>query len=150
MPDYDELIGRIREGMDVRDPSGHKVGTVDLIQAGDPEAVTTQGQPGDTPTAENPAIPAVAPMAPNGPLGTAGGPTGVPVGGIFALGTGAESKEPDVPPEFAARLVRTGYVKVNTKGIFKSDVYVPADQISDVDADQVFIKLDNDELIKES
>jgi uncharacterized protein YrrD len=41
-------------------------------------------------------------------------------------------------------------VKVNTKGIFTRDVYVPVDQISDVDADQVFIDLKSDELIKES
>lgn len=150
MPDYNELIGKVREGMDVRDPAGHKVGTVDLIQAGDPEAVTTQGQHPDPSAGQNAAIPAVAPLAPNGPLGTAGGPTGAPVGGIFALGTGAGATEPDVPPSLAERLIRTGYVKVNTKGIFTSDVYVPADQISDVDADQVFIKVDSDELIKES
>lgn len=151
MAGYDELIGKVREGMDVRDPNGHKVGTVELIKPGDPDAVTTQGQEPDSAAAEASAVPAVPPVAPGGGLGTVGGSMGTIGGpaGIFALGeTGAT--EPDVPPSFAERLIRTGYLKVSTKGIFKRDVYVPADQISDVDADQVFIDLVSDELIKES
>lgn len=148
MSDYNEIIGKVREGMDVRDPTGHKVGTVELIKAGDPDAMTTQGQESDPAAAETSAVPVVAPVAPTGPLGTAGGPVGAPAG-IFALGQGGAS-EPDVPPSFAERLIRTGFLKVSTKGIFKRDVYVPADQISDVDADQVFIDLKSDELIKES
>jgi hypothetical protein len=149
MTGYDELIGKIHEGMDVRDPSGHKVGTVELVKPGDPEAVTTQGQePESLSAAEASAAPAVAPVAPAGPLGTAGGPMPAPAG-IFALGQ-IGATEPDVPPSFAERLIRTGFVKVSTKGIFKRDVYVPADQISDVEADQVFIDIENDELIKES
>jgi hypothetical protein len=148
MPGYNEIIGKVREGMDVRDPTGHKVGTVELIRPGDPDAVTTQGQQPDTSAAQASAVPTVAPVAPTGPLGTAGGPMGAPAG-IFALGQ-VGATEPDVPPSFAERLIRTGFVKVNTKGIFTRDVYVPVDQISDVDADQVFIDLKSDELIKES
>lgn len=148
MPTYDDLIGEIREGMDVRDLNGHKVGTVGLIRPGDREADTTQSQQPDTAAAEAAAVPAVAPVAPAGPLGTAGGPMAAPAG-IFALGQ-AGAAEPDVPPSLAERLIRAGFIKVSTKGLFKRDVYVPADQISGVEADQVFIDLESDELIKES
>lgn len=39
-----ELIERVTEGMDVIDANGDKIGTVEAVKFGDPEATTAEGQ----------------------------------------------------------------------------------------------------------
>ncbi len=66
------------------DSAGAEVGTVDLVQRGDPNAVTVQA------------------------------PTADPGSSLDELIESAAVEEPDVPADLAARLLRTGYLKVST------------------------------------
>src|SRR6185312_16529810 len=77
-------ISRITTGMSVIDSAGTEVGTVDLVQRGDPNAVTVQ-----TPTAD-------------------------PGSSLDELIEATAVEEPDVPADLAARLLHTGYLKVST------------------------------------
>lgn len=96
-------ISRVTTGMRVIDTAGVEVGTVDLVQRGDPNAVTVQA------------------------------PTADPGGSLDELIEAAAVEEPDVPADLAARLLRTGYLKVSTELARTGAVYVLADQIAAVD-----------------
>ncbi|MFI0791757.1 hypothetical protein ACH4OY_03490 [Micromonospora rubida] len=95
-------ISRVTTGMSVVDVTGAEVGTVDLVQRGDPNAVTVQA------------------------------PTPDPGGSLDELIESAAVEEPDVPADLAARLLRTGYLKVSTHLAPTGAVYVLADQIAGV------------------
>ncbi|MEU5788240.1 hypothetical protein ABZ754_10960 [Micromonospora purpureochromogenes] len=100
-------ISRVTTGMRVIDTAGVEVGTVDLVQRGDPNAVTVQA------------------------------PTADPGGSLDELIESAAVQEPDVPADLAARLLRTGYLKVSTELARTGAVYVLADQIAAVTDGQV-------------
>lgn len=100
-------ISRVTTGMRVIDTVGVEVGTVDLVQRGDPNAVTVQA------------------------------PTADPGGSLNELIESAAVDEPDVPADLAARLLRTGYLKVSTELARTGAVYVLADQIAAVTDGQV-------------
>ena len=99
-------IEQVHEGMRVVDADGNKVGTVELVKMGDPEAVTTEGQD-----------------------------------------TGLD--EPNLPPPFADRLLRIGFLKVDRKGLFARDVYVASTEIDRVDNDTVVLSLPQHMLLTE-
>ncbi|MEH0842435.1 hypothetical protein V6U81_08600 [Micromonospora sp. CPCC 205711] len=101
------VISRVTTGMRVVDTVGVEVGTVDLVQRGDPNAVTVQA------------------------------PTADPGSSLDELIESAAVEEPDVPADLAARLRRTGYLKVSTELARTGAVYVLADQIATVTGDQV-------------
>ncbi|MFF5172626.1 hypothetical protein ACFY3U_08340 [Micromonospora sp. NPDC000089] len=100
-------ISRVTTGMRVVDTVGVDVGTVDLVQRGDPNAVTVEASTAD------------------------------PGGSLDELIESAAVEEPDVPADLAARLRRTGYLKVSTELARTGAVYVLADQIAGVTDDQV-------------
>ncbi|SBT53824.1 hypothetical protein [Micromonospora narathiwatensis] len=103
MSQQQKTISRVTTGTRVLDSAGVEVGTVDLVQRGDPNAVTVQA------------------------------PAGVdPGGSLDELIESAAVDEPDVPADLAARLLRTGYLKVSTELARTGAVYVPADQIAAV------------------
>lgn len=58
--------------------------------------------------------------------------------------------EPDVHPQFVARLQRTGYLKIVTDGLFRGAVYAPADEISAVHEDVVHLSSSQESLVKQS
>ncbi|MEO3779967.1 hypothetical protein ABGB16_24675 [Micromonospora sp. B11E3] len=95
-------ISRVTTGMPVVDVTGAEIGTVDLVQRGDPNAVTVQA------------------------------PTVDPGGSLDELIGATAVEEPDVPADLAARLLRTGYLKVSTDLAPTGAVYVLADQITAV------------------
>ncbi|AEB42279.1 hypothetical protein [Micromonospora maris] len=103
------IVSRVTTGMRVVDVAGRDVGTVDLVQRGDPNAVTVQ-----TPTAD-------------------------PGGSLDELIESATPEEPDVPADLAARLLRTGYLKVSTDLVPTGAVYVLADQIASVTDHEVLL-----------
>ncbi|MFU8872254.1 hypothetical protein [Micromonospora sp. SL4-19] len=103
-----EAISRVTTGMRVVDSAGVEVGTVDLVQRGDPNAVTVQA------------------------------PAGIdPGGSLNELIESAAVEEPDVPADLAARLLRSGYLKVSTELARTGAVYVLADRITAVTDDGV-------------
>jgi hypothetical protein len=97
------LIADITPGMRVLDATGADVGTVDMVTVGDPNTVTVQ--------------------APTGGAGAGGS--------LADLVDAAAVNEPDVPPDAAAHLQRTGFLKLD--GGKGRALYVEADQIADVD-----------------
>lgn len=58
--------------------------------------------------------------------------------------------EPDVPTQLAERLLRTGYIKIDVKGLFATDLYADAEQIRHVDPDGVRLNVPRDRLIPEA
>jgi hypothetical protein len=116
-------IEMVREGMTVVDSAGEKVGKVEGLKMGDPGAVTEQGNEFQD--------------------------TGL-LGNIAEVFVGDE-REPDVPAPLRARLLRSGYIKVDSPGfLIETDRYVPADRIASVDGDTVHLRVPKDRLIKES
>ncbi|MCM0676502.1 hypothetical protein NCC78_17685 [Micromonospora phytophila] len=100
-------ISRVTTGMRVIDAAGTEVGTVDLVQRGDPNAVTVQA------------------------------PTADPGSSLDELIESTAVEEPDVPADLAARLLHGGYLKVSTELVRTGAVYVLADQIAAVTDAQV-------------
>ncbi|MBM0226753.1 MULTISPECIES: hypothetical protein [Micromonospora] len=100
-------ISRVTTGMRVVDSTGAEIGTVDLVQRGDPTAVTVQA------------------------------PTADPGSSLDELIEATAVEEPDVPADLAARLLHSGYLKVSTELARTGAVYVLADRIATVSDGQV-------------
>ncbi len=113
-------IEMVREGMKVVDSEGKNVGSVEAVQMGDPGAATEMGnEPRDT-----------------GLLGD------------IAQAVGGE-REPDVPGPMRARLLRSGYIKVDGGFFFGTDRYVMPDQLASVQGDTVHLHAMKGQLLKE-
>lgn len=80
-------IEQVREGMDVYDTQGQRLGSVATIKMGDPEAVTAQGQQPER--------------------------SGGIVGALMAAFEGGSG----MPEERKERLLRLGYLEINGTGI---------------------------------
>ncbi|MEV1003550.1 hypothetical protein [Nonomuraea sp. NPDC050202] len=120
-PSHEPVISQVHAGMKVVDRDGKELGTVEFVRMGDPQAATTEGQEsGDRP------------------------------GLVPALAAVFHDAEPDLPPALAARLVRTGFVKVDAKGLFSRDLYVAADQVAGIEGDVARLSVDAGSLAKES
>lgn len=101
------VISKVTTGMRVIDAAGTEVGTVDLVQRADPNAVTVQA------------------------------PTADPGSSLDELIESTAVEEPDVPADLAARLLHSGYLKVSTDLVRTGAVYVLADQIAAIADDRV-------------
>lgn len=143
------LLEQVHEGMTVSDIEGNEIGTVDLVRMGDPDAETA-------PIPDDTDIPPATPMAggafmPGGTGSTTPGGAGPLGAGVPAAPVGATTgEEPDVPGEISRRLRRTGYFKVDSKGLFRRDVYVSANEIDRVSDDAVMLNVAKKELAKEA
>ena len=111
----------IEEGMTVVDLAGEKVGKVEYVQFGDPQAATTEGN-----DLERPGLIGEAAMA------------------VFG-----DEREPDVAEPLRTQLLRYGFIKVDGPGLMDKDRYVRADLVGNVSDDVVTLKVSKDELPKE-
>jgi hypothetical protein len=68
---------------------------------------------------------------------------------ITTLGEETESDEPRVAGELGERLLRLGFIKVDRKGLLKSDGYVAADEIDRVQDGAVHLTVTDKEMLKE-
>ena len=116
-----EPIRLVREGMAVVDAAGEKIGEVERIKMGDPQAVTAAGEEHG-----------------------AGGLVGRVAQTVFP-----GEAEPDVPEPLRAQLVRYGFIKVDGPGLTDADRYVRADLIEGVSGDRVRLKARKDQLPRE-
>ena len=116
-PSSDGPMPRITEGMDVIDSDGTKVGTVEEVRMGDPEAVEAEPAAADDPSVTVP-----------------------PLAAVYLDGSGLH-------PDARARLARTGFVRVDAKGLFAGDRYVEPDQIADVSDDRGRLSVPRDQLL---
>jgi hypothetical protein len=114
-------IEMVREGMTVVDSEGNKVGKVEAVKMGDPQAATEQGNE----------------LQDTGLLGD--------IAEVFAPG----EREPDVPGPMRARLLRSGYIKVDGGFFFGTDRYVTPEQLHHVEGDTVHLRAMKDQLVKE-
>lgn len=113
-------IATVAAGMRVIDAAGVGVGRVIGVELGDPNAVAAQDPPDG-----------------DGILGDRVPHT-------------EEGDEPEVPPDIAARLLRTGYLRIGAEGLRSDDLYVAADQIAGVAPDGVTLTVTRDRLTPRS
>jgi hypothetical protein len=104
-----ERIALIREGMEVEDAAGERIGTVSDVRIGDPDAIDFGGGDSDTSLGEG-----------------------------VALAMGAH-REPNVPASLVGRLLRDGYIKIDDKRRLRRDhhYYATANQIVAVEGNKV-------------
>jgi hypothetical protein len=69
---------------------------------------------------------------------------------ITTLGEETNDGEPRVVGELRERLLRLGFIKVDRKGLFKSDAYVAADEIDRVRDGAVHLTVTDEEMLKEA
>ncbi|MFB9234934.1 hypothetical protein ACFFWC_05205 [Plantactinospora siamensis] len=120
VPTTAQPIAQVNNGMRVVDAAGREIGTVTEVRMGDPNAVTAQDPPGGE---------------------------GVLAGKVPHTEDG---DEPDVPADLAARLLRSGYVRVDSRGLFQGDRYALAEQIAKVREDVVELAVPVADLAAES
>ena len=106
------VIEQVREAMHVVAPDGKKIGKVEALKMGDPEAVTSDGQT-DPET--------------RGMIGA--------VINDFAETSGMASHT-------AERLLRIGYVKIDRSGLFTGHAYLASDELDRVEGDTLWLKED--------
>lgn len=124
------LIAQVREGMDVRDSGGEKVGTVKRVQMGGNDPVDGARQAAEA-----------------GPTDSdrAGNDLAVPPIGQFAatLVDGGD----DLPEEARQDLTRKGFIEIGG-GFFTASRYATPDQIAGVSGDEVTLSVAEDVLIR--
>jgi hypothetical protein len=104
------IIEQVLEGMHVVASDGKKIGKVEALKMGDPEAVTADGQTDPE--------------------------TGGLVNSVIE-GFAAASK---LPHHTAERLLRLGYVKVDRSGMLAGHAYFASDALDRVEGDTLWLK----------
>ncbi|MDQ0732379.1 hypothetical protein [Arthrobacter sp. B1I2] len=104
------VIEQVREGMKVVASNGKKLGKVEALKMGDPEAVTAEGQ------------------------------TDPETGGLANTGIEAFASTSKLPHHVAERLLLTGYVKVDRSGLLAGHAYIASDQLDRVEGDTLWLK----------
>ncbi len=106
------VIDQVREGMHVVAPDGKKVGKVEDLKMGDPEAVTADGQ------------------------------TDPKTGGLVGTLIDDFATSSRLPRHSAERLLRIGYVRINRTGLFAGHTYLGSDELDRVEGDTLWLKED--------
>lgn len=104
------VIEQVREGMHVVGPDGKKVGKVEDLKMGDPEAVTADGQ--------------IDPAT----------------GGLVGTAIDDFAKASRLPHHTAERLLRIGYVEIHKSGLLAGNAYVASDELDRVEGDTLWLK----------
>jgi len=118
-----ERLSEIREGMTVIDAAGEEIGKVAFVKMGDPQAATTVGQGMDS--------------------------RGEDLVGVAVDLFGGDN-EPNLPEAQRASFLRSGFLKIDCGGLFATDRYVSASQISGVSNDAVRLSATKEQLAKEA
>lgn len=104
------VIEQVREGMHVVAPDGKRIGKVEDLKMGDPEAVTSDGQ------------------------------TDAETGGLVSAVIDHFAATSSLPRHTAERLLRIGYVKVDRSGLFAGHAYIASDELDRVEGDTLWLK----------
>jgi hypothetical protein len=126
------LLLQIREGMDVLDSGGDKIGTVRRVQMGggnDPADAARQSREAAGP-ADDVAVGYDAPLATD------------LVSAIFSGGGDG------IPEEERQGLQLKGYIEIDSRGLFSANRYATAEQIASVEGDNVVLNVAGDALVK--
>ena len=122
------ILSQVHKGMHVHDVRDHHIGSVAFVHFG--AASETQQELGTGPThvtsADDPDM-----------------RRDTIVDNI------AEAFDPnDIPRELQSKLLMSGFIRVDTAGLFASDRYVTPDQIAGVSGDTVTLSVGRDQLVK--
>jgi len=120
------ILLRVREGMTVYDARGEEIGKVETVFLGDISDDAMELGGGD----------AASPDINLGAHRT--------LVDVIAEALAAD----DLPREMAERLLNSGYIRVDGKGLLAADRYVLPEQISSVSDDSVRLRVPVDELVK--
>jgi hypothetical protein len=125
-PHKSSLLTQIYEGMTVYDRTDQKIGTVERVYFGavSQEADTHGGGP------------------------TTAAPPGAHESSLIEDFATAIFPADQVPEPLRQRLLRHGFIRIDSTGLFAADRYVMPDQIADVSEDRVTLRVTRDELIK--
>jgi hypothetical protein len=104
------VIEEVREGMHVVGADGKKIGKVEDLKMGDPDAVTADGQ------------------------------TAPETGGLVFNMIDDFAKSSRLPRHVAERLLRVGYVKIDRSGLFAGHEYFASDELDKVEGDTLWLK----------
>lgn len=104
------VLEQVHEGMNVVASNGKKIGKVEALKMGDPEAVTAEGQ------------------------------TNPETAGIVNTGIQAFAEASKLPHHTAERLLLIGYVKVDRSGMFAGHAYFASDELDRVEGDTLWLK----------
>ena len=117
------ILNRVVEGMAVYDRNQKRVGKVRDIFFGSGDEEADQERPGPSPDAD---------ASDTSPLRE------------FANAVADD----DTPSVLRARLLRQGYVQIDSAGLFAADRYATPEQIASVDQDRVVLNVTADELVE--
>ena len=122
------ILNQIRQGMSVYDVRDNHIGSVSFVHFG--AASETQHELG--------VGPATATSA-DSPI----------VGRDTLIGSIAEVFDPnDMPEQLQQKLLLSGYIRLDTAGLFAADRYITPDQIASVADDKVQLSVSRDQLVK--
>jgi hypothetical protein len=135
-------LDQTRDGMTVIDANGDELGTVAAVAHRDPDAALSVHRELIEQYERASTAPPISSL-PGGLYGPANATTGRFVGrGMPPVG----ATEPTVPPELAEQLLRTGYIKVDSKGFFHRDRYAAANQLDRVEDNTVYLNAPKNDL----
>ncbi len=133
---FDPIIGaagpitQVREGMDVRDSGGEKVGTIKRVQMGGNDPVDGARQ--------------AAEAGPTSADAQANSYNAATIGDLLSAATGGSD---GLPNEVRQNLERKGFIEIGG-GLFSASRYATADQIAEVAGDDVTLNVAANALIK--
>lgn len=122
----ESVLKHIREGMEVYDSVGDRIGTVDTLYFGASSDEMKEHGVG-------------AASAPDPSLRQSGLVDDI----VRAIGG-----ENDLPDEMRKRLIHDGFIRIDAAGLFASDRYVLPEQIDRVHDDHVHLNVTGDQLLQ--
>lgn len=128
-PDHSQggsILMQIHEGMEVYDRDKDRIGTVDEVYFG-------EASPRQQDIGKGPAEPSDNPDDRANTI-------------VGAIARAFDPRE--VPDVVAARLIMSGYIRLDTAGLFTGDRYITPDQILSVENDRVYLGVTRSQLIK--
>jgi len=119
-----DMLRNIRAGMKVVDGAGHEIGRVEWVKYGD-----------DDPSTPEPEAAGISPIEDAEPDTL-----------LDAIADAFRIDE--LPAEIRERLLHQGFVRIDADGLFSADRYVTPEQIAQVSADTLTLKVGKAELLK--
>jgi hypothetical protein len=129
MESNNSLLNAIREGMEVHDSTGDRVGTVRRVQMGGNDPIDAQEQAREA-----------------GPTNTE--PNSYDATLIGDLAQAFTGSRDGIPDEVRLDLERKGFIEIDSSGILTPDRYAAADQIARVEGDDVVLNVSVDALVR--
>jgi hypothetical protein len=123
-------LSQVVEGMKVFDNEDNEVGTVDFIRYGEASEETLQRGGGPATTSDD----------------RMGEEEDILEDFAFGgSGTPEDVKESEL---IRARMLRSGYIRIDARGLFKSDRYVLPENIASIEEDAIRLNVHRDKLLK--